>query len=66
MAMIFCTWQTVEKVIEYREQLFIVFVDLRNAYDSVPREAMWHVLEKYGFSVEMINIVRSFNEGVSA
>ena len=40
MAMIFCTWQTVEKVIEHREQLFRVFVDLRNAYDSVPREAM--------------------------
>ena len=66
MDMIFCTRQMVEKAIEHREQLFLVFVDLRKAYDSVPREAMWRVLEKYGFPVQMINIIRSFHEDMSA
>ena len=63
MDMIFCTRQMVEKAIEHREQLFLVFVDLRKAYDSVPHEAMWRVLKKYGFPVEMI---RSFHEDMSA
>ena len=33
MDMISCTRQMVEKAIEHREQLFLVFVDLRKAYN---------------------------------
>ena len=28
--------------------LFVMFVDLKKAYDSVPRNALWTVLAKYG------------------
>ena len=39
--------------IEHREQLFLVFVNLRKAYDSVSHEVMWYVLEKHGFPEKM-------------
>ena len=28
--------------------VFMLFIDLRKAYDSIPREALWRVLAKYG------------------
>ena len=46
--MIFAARQLVEKCREHDESLFVLFVDLQNlkAYDSVPRSALWCVLEK--------------------
>ena len=46
--MIFVARQLVEKVREHGKPLSALFVDLRKAYDSVPRQALWKVLEKYG------------------
>ena len=46
--MIFCVHQLMEKAREHNTKLFILFVDLHKAYDSVPREAMWLVQKKYG------------------
>jgi len=37
---IFCACQLIEKAIEHDTKAFLMFVDLRKAYDSVPREAM--------------------------
>ena len=64
--MIFCARQLIEKTLEHEETVYIVFVDLRKAYDSVPREAMWKALEKYGFPSNMISLIRSFHDGMSA
>ena len=38
--MIFCVHPLVEKAIEHNVKLFLLFVDLRKAYDSVPRAAL--------------------------
>ena len=48
MDMIFVARQLFEKSREHDESLFALFVDLRKAYDSVSREALWQVLKKYG------------------
>ena len=48
--MIFCVRQLVEKATEHSIKLFLLFVDLRKAYDSVPRVAFWRVLQKYGIT----------------
>ena len=64
--MVFYARQLVEKTIEHEELLYVVFVDLRKAYDSVPQTAMWRVLEKYGFPPVMVSPVRSFRKGMSA
>ena len=64
--MIFCARQLIEKTLEHEETVYIVFVDLKKAYDSVPREAMWKALEKYGYPSRMISLIRSFHDKMSA
>jgi len=39
LGLIFCVRQLVEKTIEHRSKVFLLFVDLCKAYDSVPRQA---------------------------
>ena len=51
---------------EHDDSLCVLFGDLRKAYDSVPREAMWGVLEKYGVPTNMLSVVRSFYEDMTA
>ena len=58
--------QMVEKCREHDDALFVLFVDLRKAYDSVPRTAMWAVLEKYGIPPIMLSVIRSLHEGMLA
>ena len=42
--MIFTVRQPVEKSWEHRASLLVTFIDLKKAYDSVPRNAVWMVL----------------------
>ena len=56
--------QLLEKTREHQDALFTLFVDLRKAYDSVPREALWQVLDKCGVPPRMLNIVKSLHEGM--
>ena len=37
---IFCASKLVEKAIEHHTRIYLLFIDLRKAYDSVPREAL--------------------------
>ena len=39
----------------------MLFVELRKAYDSVPRQALWKVLERYGVPAKTLNVVKSFH-----
>ena len=55
-----------EKSKEHGESLYVLFVDLRKAYDLVLRQALWKVLEKYGVPAKMLNAVKSFHEGMHA
>ena len=38
--MVYCVCQLVKKVIKHNTKVFLLFVDLQKAYDSVPRSAM--------------------------
>ena len=62
--MVFCVKQLIEKSVEHNTTTYMLFIDLRKAYDSVPRQALWHCLEKYGIPPRMVNIIRSFHEGM--
>ena len=62
--MIFVARELVEKAREHGESLYVLFVDLRKDYDSVPRQTLWKVLEKYGMPEKMLNAVKSFHEGL--
>ena len=55
-----------EKARKHDDVLFILFVDLKKAYDSVPRNALWRVLEKVGLPPTMLKVIRSFHDGMRA
>ena len=44
----------------------MLFVDLKKASDSVPRQSLWKVLEKCGVPPKMLNVVKSFHDGTHA
>ena len=64
--MIYSARQLMEKTKEHRSKLFMLFVDLRKAYDSVPRQALWLVLQKYGIPPVLVNLIKSLHEGMTA
>ena len=64
--MIYTVRQLVEQSWEHKSKAFFTFIDLRKAYDAVPREAMWMALEKLGVPVEMIQLVKSFHQDMKA
>ena len=62
----FVARQLVEKCREHDESLFVLFVDLKKAYDPVPKSALWCVLEKCGVPPVMLSVIRSFHDGMKA
>ena len=64
--MIFVARQLMEKTREHEDSLFMTFTGLKKAYDSVPRNALWSVLVKCGAPPMMLNIIKSFHEGMEA
>ena len=63
--MIFTVRQLV-KSLEHRSKVFLTFVDLRKAYDSVPREALWMALSKLGVSDKTTSLIQSFHLGMKS
>jgi hypothetical protein len=46
--------------------LFVCFIDLMKAYDSVDRALLWQVLARFGVPAKMIGVIRAFHEGMRA
>jgi len=46
--------------------LYVVFVDLTKAFDTVNRDGLWHVLKKLGCSEKFVNVVKSLHDGMEA
>ena len=63
---IFTVSQTVEKFYEHRTRGYLIFVDLRKAYDSFPRAAPWKALAVFGVPPPLIYLLSSFHENMSA
>ena len=64
--MVFVARQLQEKAREQNCQLFMCFFDLKKAYDSVPRDALWCLLGKLGFPAKMVNIIKQLHFGMEA
>jgi hypothetical protein len=63
--MIFVARQLIEKVREH-DVLFVLFVDLKKAYDSIPKQALWKILEKSGVPSRMPSVIKSFHDGMQS
>ena len=46
--------------------LFLCFIDLQKAYDSVDRTPLWQVLARFGVPPQMLEMVRQFHDGMRA
>ena len=64
--MIYTVRQLVEKSWEYESKAFLLFIDLKKAYDSVPRGAMWAALGKLGVPEPVIELIWSFHQVMQA
>ena len=66
LPLIFAARQLLEKCREHDDALFVLFIDLKTAYDSMPRDALWGVLRKCGVPPTMLSVIRSFHDGMLA
>ena len=64
--MIFAVRQLVEKSWEHQTKSFLTFTDLKKAYDSVPRNALWKALGKLGVPEATIQLNQTFHSNMKA
>ena len=64
--MTFVVREVAEKCLEHRTKAFLVFIDLCKDYDSVPRAALWLVLQKLGVPDFLVHLLESFHSNMSA
>ena len=64
--MIFTARQLQEKCQEQNGDLYMTFVDLTKAFDTVSREGLWKIMAKFGCPAKSIAMVRQFHDGMLA
>jgi hypothetical protein len=63
---LFTIRQVISKSVEFGQPLFMAFVDLRKAYDSVPRDVLWRILRVYGVHTKLIELLMDLHTGTQA
>ena len=64
--MIFVARRLQEKCYEQHQNLYMAFVDLTKAFDTVNRDLLWNILRKFGCSPTFIAILQQFHTGMCA
>ena len=62
--MIFAARQLQEKCREQHQDLYLAFVDLTKAFDTVNRDLLWNILRKFGYPPTFI--LQQFHTGMCA
>ena len=62
--MIFTARQLQEKCQEQNVDLYMTFVDLTKAFDTVSRGGLWKNMAKFGCPAKFIAMVRQFHDGM--
>ena len=57
---------TMEKRREFNKPLFMCFIDITKAYDSVNRELLWKVCLSYGITPKLVNLFKMLYENLIA
>ena len=55
--------QVVERATEYRNPLYLCFVDLTKVYDFVNRQATTAILKEYEVSQQLVEIIEQMHTG---
>ncbi len=64
--MIFVLRQLQEKAREQNKDLFIAFIDQAKAFDTIDRQVLWVILEKFGVPPRFLDILQQFHVGMQA
>nr|VZI38162.1 unnamed protein product [Spirometra erinaceieuropaei] len=64
--MIFAARQLQEKCQEMRTHLYSIFLDLTKAFDTVNREGLWKIMQKFGCPERFTQMVRQLHDGMMA
>ena len=48
-----------EKYWEYNKNLYQIYIDYRQAYDSIHRTSMWQILKEYGIPQKLITMIKA-------
>ena len=62
--MIYTARQLQEKCQEQNVDLYMTFVDLTKAFDTVSREGLWKIMAKFGCPAKVIAMVQQFHDGM--
>ena len=60
----FALRQIQEKCRLYGEDLYLLFIDLTKAFDTVNRQGLWEILNKIGCPPLFVDLIRSFHDGM--
>ena len=63
---IFVAQQLQEKCSEQHQDLYLAFVDLTKAFDTVNRDLLWNIMRKFGCPPTFIAILQQFHTGMCA
>jgi len=55
---IFCIRQILEKKWEYNEEVHQIFIDFKQAYDSVRREVLYKILIEFGIPKKLVRLMK--------
>lgn len=64
--MVFAARQVQEKCREQNKDLYITFIDLTKAFDTVDRDILWRILQKFGVPPKFLGILKQFHSGMQA
>ena len=62
--MTFAIRQLQEKCRLHSEDLYLLFIDLTKAFDTIDREALWAILDKIGCPRHFVGLIRSLHDGM--
>ena len=64
--MVFVARLLQEKCREQHSSLYLAFIDLTKAFDTVNRTLLWGILSKFGCTPQFLAVLREFHDGMSA
>jgi hypothetical protein len=64
MEVIFLIRHLMERCMEQKKDLHMIFIDLEKAYDKVTRNVMWWDLQKYKVSSKYITLIKDMYDNV--